>query len=93
MIASGERVEAAADHLCALYVRSFGGKDKGRYRIPTKLVSQIMGRRRLYEDDFKSLARAMFERGYVLIDLDAFCVVLSTNTFTNYRRANDDCLG
>ncbi len=81
-----------ADRIAALYDRPFGGKDSGRYRIPAKLVRQIAGRRRLYEDDIRDLSRALFERGYVLIDLDSFFVVMSTNAFVNYRRANEECL-
>lgn len=51
-----------------------------------------MGRRRLYEDDVKALSRALCERGFVLIDMEGFFVVLSANTFVNYRRANEDSL-
>lgn len=86
------RLQTAAERLCALYSEGFGGKDTGRYRIAAKLVRQLAGRRRLYEDDVKELTRLMFERGYVLIDMDSFFVVLSANTFVNYRRANEDCI-
>ena len=72
--------------------RPFGGKTGGRYRIPAKLVRQIAGRRRLYEDDIRALARALFERGFVLIDMDSFFIVMSANTFVNYRRANEECV-
>ncbi len=81
-----------AERLCELYGRPFGGKDRGRFRIAAKLVRSLAGRQRLYENDIRELTRAMLERGYVLIDMDGFFVVLSANTFTNYRRANDDCL-
>lgn len=81
-----------ADRLCHLYDRPFGGKESGRFRVAAKLVREMAGRRRLYEDDVRDLARAMLERGYVLIDMDSFFVVMSVNTFTNYRRANEECL-
>jgi hypothetical protein len=81
-----------SDRLVDLYERPFGGKQKGRYRIAAKLVRQIAGRRRLYEDDIRDLTRAMLERGYVLIDMESFFVILSANTFVNYRRANEDCI-
>ncbi|TQV83969.1 hypothetical protein FKG95_04085 [Denitrobaculum tricleocarpae] len=81
-----------ADRLAMLYSESFGGKAKGRYRIPTKLVRQLAGRRRLYEDDIRTLTREMFERGYVLIDMESFFVVMGANSFVNYRRANEDVL-
>lgn len=83
---------AAADQLAALYNESFGGKPKGRYRISVKLVRQLAGKRRLYEDDICTLTREMLERGYVLIDMDSFFVVIGANTFVNYRRANEDAL-
>ena len=81
-----------ADQLAALYEQTFGGKPRGRYRVPLKLVRQLMGRRRLYEDDIRDLARALVERGFVLIDLDSFFVVMSVNSFVNYRRVNEDCI-
>ena len=85
-------IEATARKLSALYDRRFGGKDSGRYRISSKLVCDAAGRRRLYEDDIRALARALFERGFVLIDMGSFFVVLSANTFVNYRRANEESL-
>ena len=75
-----------------LYSKAFGGKENGRYRISAKLVRDLAGRRRLYEDDIRELSRAMLERGFVLIDMDSFLVVMSANTFVNYRRANEECL-
>ncbi len=83
---------AVADRLAGLYGRAFGGKPSGRYRIAAKMVREIAGRRRLYEDDVRVLARAMLERGYVLIDLESFFVVMGANLFVNYRRANEDAL-
>ena len=51
---------------------------------------KLARRKRLYEDDIRDLTRAMLERGFVLIDMDGFFVVMSANTFVNYRRANED---
>jgi hypothetical protein len=85
-------IEACAERLARLYGRSFGGKPSGRYRISAKLLRQLMGRRRLYEDDMRALSRALYERGFVLIDMDSFAVVMSVNTFVNYRRVNEEAL-
>lgn len=82
----------AADRLCALYGVAFGGKESGRYRIAAKLIRVMTGRKRLYEDDISTLTRLMFERGFILIDMDGFFVVLAANTFVNYRRANEDAV-
>lgn len=92
MIESQDSLSRVADRLAELYARPFGGKPSGRYRIPEKLVRELAGRRRLYEDDVRALTRAMLERGYVLIDMDGFFVVTGANSFVNYRRANEDCL-
>ncbi len=81
-------MEDTAKRLASLYGESFGGKPTGRYRIASKLVRDMTGRRRLYPEDVQSLTRAMLEEGYVLIDMDSFFVVLSANAFVNYRRAN-----
>jgi len=79
----------AAERLAALYGEAFGGKAKGRFRVAAKLVRRLYGRRRLYEDDIRGLARALVERGFVLIDMDTFFVVIAASAFTNYRRANE----
>lgn len=83
--------DTVADRLVSLYGEKFGGKDSGRYRVAAKAVRDAVGRRRFYEEDVRELTRAMFERGYVLIDMDSFFVVMSANSFVNYRRANDQC--
>lgn len=81
-----------AERLCQIYDEPFGGKKSGRYRIAAKLVRELANRRRIYEDDVRELARELLERGYVLIDMDSFYVVMSANTFVNYRRANEVCI-
>jgi|TARA_R110000868_G_scaffold2384_5_gene17669 hypothetical protein len=85
-------ISRAADHLARLFEAPFGGKPKGRYRIAAKLVRQILQRRRLYDDDIRNLTRELLERGFVLIDMDGFFVVLGANSFVNYRRANEESL-
>ncbi len=86
---SSKSLSSVADRLASLYERPFGGKEKGRYRIAMKLMRQLAGRRRLYQEDVQNIARALLERGYVLIDMDSFFVVMSANSFVNYRRTNE----
>jgi len=81
-----------ADRLVVLYGQPFGGKKSGRYRISTRLLRQMFGCRRLYEDDVRMLTRALAQQGYVLVDMDTFFVVMAANTFVNYRRVNEDSL-
>lgn len=85
-------MSTVADRLATLYSESFGGKGNGRYRIATKLVRRLAERKRLYESDVRDLTRQLLERGFVLIDMDSFFVVMSANTFVNYRRANEESL-
>ncbi len=82
----------AARRLAVLYGESFGGKPNGRYRMSAKQIRQLLGRRRLYEDDIRDLTRALLEEGFVLVDMDGFFVVLSANTFVNYRRLSAESL-
>ncbi|WP_264210541.1 hypothetical protein [Leisingera thetidis] len=84
--------DSAAEALAGLYARDFGGKTSGRYRIPQKLLRELCGRHRLYEDDITELTRALLEKGYVLIDMESFFVVLSANSFVNYRRVGKEVL-
>lgn len=81
-----------ADKLVAIYGEAFGGKNSGRYRISSRLLRQLFGCRRLYEDDVRMLTRTLAQQGYVLVDMDNFFVVMAANTFVNYRRANEDSL-
>lgn len=85
-------LDAAAEKLASLFDAPFGGKAKGRFRISSKLLRQILQRRRLYDDDIRQLSRALLERGYVLVDMDSFFVLLNANSFVNYRRANEESL-
>lgn len=82
-------ISKTAERLSYLYDKDFGGKPSGRYRIPAKLLRELAGRRRLYEDDIRDISRALLERGFILIDMDSFYIVMSANAFVNYRRVNE----
>lgn len=81
-----------AEKLADLYTQEFGGKPSGRYRIPEKLLKELMGRKRLYSEDKMAISRELFELGFVLIDMDSFFVVMSSNAFVNYRRVGKEAL-
>ncbi len=87
-----QNFNSAAETLARLYTRDFGGKASGRYRIPQKLMRELCGKRRLYEEDVTALSRALLEKGHVLIDMDSFFVVMSANSFVNYRRVGKEAL-
>lgn len=86
-------ISDTADQLAQLYEKKFGGKESGRYRMAAKTLRQFAKRKRLYEADVQALARELLERGFVLIDMDTFFVVVSANSFVNYRRASEQSLG
>lgn len=87
-----QNFNSAAEALAQLYTREFGGKASGRYRIPQKLLRELCGRRRLFEEDITTLSRALLEKGYILIDMDSFFVIMSVNSFVNYRRVGKEAL-
>jgi len=81
-----ENPDNEAKKLAEMYATEFGGKPSGRYRISRKILCEIVGRRRLYAEDITVLTRALLERGFVLVDMESFLVVMSANAFVNYRR-------
>ncbi len=92
MSIDAETADRVAHKLALMYQQPFGGKEKGRYRIAIKLLRKLAERRRIYVDDVAQIGRALLERGYILIDMDSFFVVMSANSYINYRRANEDSI-
>ncbi len=87
--AAGRSPEAVAALLERLYETAFAGKQRGRYRLAMKNLRRMIGCRRVYPETVIAIARALYERGYVLVDLETYYVVLSQRTFSSYRRVND----
>lgn len=83
---------AVADLLVRLYDQPFGSRDRGRYRISAKHLRQVANRRRLYPEDIEAIERALFERGFILVDLESFFIVLHQKTFASYRRVNEGAI-
>lgn len=81
-----------AIHLCDLYERSFGGKDRGRYRISRKMLRKLAGRERLPDDLMCALTDELFERGFIFIDMESFFVLLEKRLFRNYRRVPESAV-
>lgn len=86
-------VESIVDRLADLYERPFGGKPRGRYRVSMKLMCALFGQRRVWPDQTEALRRALYERGYVLVDLETYFVVVAVQTFASYRRVNEEGIG
>jgi len=81
-----------AEWLAQLYEEQFAGKERGRYRISMKHMRMLTGRRRVPSDTVRKIGEELFELGFVLIDLEAFFVVLAQRTFRSYRRVSDSSL-
>ncbi len=87
--ASPHAVDALAERLAQLYETAFAGKPRGRYRLSMKHLRLLTGSRRVYPETVAAVARALYERGYVLVDMETYFVVLGQRTFASYRRVND----
>ena len=83
------RVRLAAERLVELYDLEFGSKERGRYRISMKHMRVLTGRRRIPAAMIRSIGEELFERGYILIDLETYFVILAERTFRSYRRVSD----
>ncbi|NNG05582.1 MAG: hypothetical protein HKM95_15985 [Inquilinus sp.] len=75
-----------AELLVALDGIPFGGKPGGRFRISRKFLRQFAERRRLQPELVDAIADEMFERGFVLIDMESYFVVIPQRYFSSYRR-------
>ncbi|MEQ9641542.1 MAG: hypothetical protein RIM84_16075 [Alphaproteobacteria bacterium] len=88
-----ERTAAdVAGQLVALYEQPFGGKRRGRYRIAMKLMRQLLGVRRVWPDQIEAIRRALYQQGFVLLDMETYFTVVSQQTFSSYRRVNESSL-
>ena len=81
-----------AERLADLHEQSFGGKDRGRYRISMKHMRMLTGRKRVPSETVRKIGEELFELGFVLIDLETFFVILAHRTFRSYRRVSDTCI-
>jgi len=85
-------IEALAQRLEQLYETPFAGKQRGRYRLSMKHLRRLTGQRRVYPEMIVALTRALYERGYILVDMESYFAVLSQRTFSSYRRVNDSTI-
>jgi hypothetical protein len=81
-----------AERLAVLYEAKFGGKERGRYRFSMKQMRALTGRKRVPGYTIRKIGEEIFERGYILIDLETYFVVLAQSTFRSYRRMSDSSL-
>ena len=77
-----------AELLATLYGQAFGGKRLGKYRISRKYLRELARRQRLTPDFIHELGDELFERGFIISDLETFFAVLDQRLFNSYRRVN-----
>lgn len=76
-----EMVEVLRD----IYEETFGGKERGRYRLTHSQFRKLSGRKRLEEGVTNRIINAALEAGFIIIDLgDYFCIV-EESVMLNYR--------
>lgn len=84
-----QRCANVVEHLVALYDQPFGSRKRGRYRISMKLMRRLFGQRRLWPEQIEAIRRALYDRGFLLVDMETYFVVVSHQTFASYRRVNE----
>ena len=82
-----------AELLATLYGQAFGGKRLGKFRISRKYLRELARRQRLTPDFIHELGDELFERGYIIADLETFFAVLDQRLFNSYRRVNAMAIG
>jgi len=82
-----------AELLAKLYGQEFGGKRLGKYRISRKYLRELARRQRLTPDFLHELGDELFERGFVIAELETFFAVLDQRLFNSYRRVTSAAVG
>lgn len=88
-----QSVQVVADGLVHLYGRAFGGKGGGKYRISRKFLRELSCRRGLAPEFLRELTLELFERGYVIVDLETHFAILAQQAFRSYRRVTAAAVG
>jgi hypothetical protein len=72
--------------LIHFYNEKFGGKLRGRFKIMRKDLMFLARWPRLSEIDVKQLSDLMLEKGYVMVDLDSYFIVIEERIVLGYRK-------
>jgi len=79
--------EEVAQFLRKIYDTSFGGKERGRYRISRKELSELSGRKRLEYSIIDKIVDEAYEVDLVVIDLGDYFAVVESDVMLNYRKS------
>lgn len=82
-------VDAVVEVLVALHGLRFGNRSSGKYRISRKYFRQISARRKLTPEFVGAVTDEIFEKGFVLIDLETHFVLMKQALFNSFRRVTD----
>ncbi|GHU18115.1 hypothetical protein FACS189475_03060 [Betaproteobacteria bacterium] len=77
--------EKVAELLSKIYEYEFGGKEKGRYKISRSNLRRLACRKRLEDATINKITDAVFELGYIMIDLGDYFAVVKESVMLNYR--------
>jgi hypothetical protein len=84
-MSKNRKVGEIVQTLKKIYEETFGGKDRGRYKITRPNLRKLCGLSRLEETTIKRIVDAALEEGFVLIEVgDYFCMV-EESVMLNYR--------
>lgn len=80
--------DEVAKILISLHDRQFRSRRTGKYRISRSALRAVCGRHKLTERFLEEIETELFERGYVLVDLETYFAVMNQKLFDSFRRAS-----
>lgn len=78
--------------MAEIYGKAFGGKSSGAYRIGRDALKNITGRPMYHQTLIEDIADWLIEHGLILIDRDAYFVIMRPTVLDEIRETSDDVL-
>jgi len=78
-------IQAIVADIRAIYRETFGGKEKGRYKISRANFRLICGRKKLESVFLEKVVSAALEDGFVVVELGDYFCVIAEGTMLSYR--------
>src|SRR5262245_54249883 len=77
--------EIIAKSLSQIYQETFGGKDRGRYKISRRNLRLLSGRKRLEDTTTAKIMESLYNLGFIMVDLGDDFAVVEEGVMLNYR--------
>lgn len=74
-----------AQALIDIYEQTFGGKNRGRFKISRSNLRRLSGRKRLEDTTIEKIADAAYDKGLIVVDLGDYFAVVEEGVMRNYR--------